>query len=172
MTATAFEIRDATGADRAAIKHVVFSVLAEHGLVPDPAATDADLEDITGNYLETGGTFRVVQARDGTVVGCGALFPLPGNEMELRKMYLLPCARGHGVGRTLLSELIAFARARGTQVISLETAAVLEAAIKLYRSFGFVAAERRDLSPRADQAWALQLADPNGAAGHVAEPDS
>ena len=40
-------------------------VLAEYGLAPDPDRTDADLADLEGNYLRSGGVFRVVVSAEG-----------------------------------------------------------------------------------------------------------
>ena len=89
-------IRDASNADEAAIREVVYSVLAEYGLAPDPGGTDADLADLEGNYWNSGGVFHLVLSPEGSPVGCAGLFRLSSTEAELRKMYLLPAARGRG----------------------------------------------------------------------------
>jgi putative acetyltransferase len=132
-------------------------VLAEYGLEPDPEGTDADLADLEASYWKNGGVFHVVESPDGVVVGCAGLLRLSAAEAELRKMYLLPAARGRGMGRLLLSRLLADARRLGYQRVVLETASVLTEAIELYRSAGFSPASRDHLSPRCDQAWKLSL---------------
>jgi putative acetyltransferase len=141
-----FTFREATPADRAAIEHVVFTVLAEYGLQGDPGATDADLADIAAHYQARGGVFRVVEGTGAAVLGCGGLYPLGGDEAELRKMYLLPEARGHGLGRRLLDDLLGEARARGFRRVVLETASVLREAIALYTKVGFVPTTRGHLA--------------------------
>lgn len=132
-------------------------MLGEYRLAPDPDGTDADLADLEGNYWKKGGVFHVVLSPDGSIVGCAGLFQLSSAEVELRKMYLLPAARGRGIGKLLLSRLIADARRLGYQRVVLETASVLTEAIELYRSAGFSPISRDHLSPRCDQAWKLSL---------------
>src|SRR5262245_33636844 len=104
----AFVIREATNDDAASVRSIVFAVLKEYGLAPDPAGTDHDLEDIEANYKGSGGTFRVVESAEMGVVGCGGLLHLSADEFELRKMYLLPAVRGSGIGKRMLRELIEF----------------------------------------------------------------
>jgi putative acetyltransferase len=153
-------IRDACNADEAAIREVVYSVLAEYGLAPDPGGTDADLADLEGNYWNSGGVFHLVLSPEGSAVGCAGLIRLSSTDAELRKMYLLPAARGRGIGRLLLRRLIADARRLGYRRVALETASVLTEAIELYRSAGFSPVSRDHLSPRCDQAWELCLPPP------------
>jgi len=125
--------------------------------VLDHAGTDADLADITASYLSRGGVFRVLVEPDGRIVGCGGLYPLTQTEAEVRKMYLLAHARGHGFGLALLTALIDAARARGYSAVVLETASVLKDASALYRRFGFVEATRDHLASRCDKAFRLDL---------------
>ena len=149
--------RDARKGDEAAVQAVVARVLKEYGLAADPAATDADLADLTASYFDRGGVFRVLVSDDGTIVGCGGLYPVAGDEFEIRKMYFVPQVRGRGHGRRLLEELIEGARQRGCKRVVLETASVLKEAIALYRSFGFRPFAREQLACRCDQAMALEL---------------
>lgn len=52
-------------------------------------------------------------------------------------MYLLPAARGQGLGKFLLQKLEQAITARRFQQIWIETASVLVEAIKLYESSGY-----------------------------------
>ena len=154
-----FLLRDATAADGAAIRAVVVTVMTEYGLSSDLAGNDADLRDVVSSYRKRGGSFRVVTSVDGDIVGCGGLYPVDEREAEIRRMYLLPGARGAGVGRALLEELIAFAQERRFERVLLETASVLKEAISLYCKRGFVPIPRRGPALRqCDQAYALELA--------------
>lgn len=157
--------------DEEAVRGIVFGVLAEYGLSPDNCGTDADLGDIVASYIDRGGVFRVVTDPDGRIVGCGGLYPLSASEAEIRKMYLLPEMRGLGIGRKLLHELVAAARERRFQRVVLETASILKEAESLYRSFGFVETAGEHMSPRADRAYALDLAalPPRQASGELAQ---
>lgn len=142
-----FLLRPATNADGPAVQELIFSVLREFGLCPDPAATDADLADIEGSYGPREGWFRVaVEPGSGRVVGSVALLPRSAAVVELRKMYLLPGCRGRGLGRALLEAALAEARRAGYAEVVLETAAALEKAVRLYARAGF---RKSDAAPHA-----------------------
>jgi putative acetyltransferase len=154
-------IRGLSARDQVAVGRIVSSVLAEYGLPLDPAGIDADLADPIASYVDRGGVFLVVEDTDargeGSLVGCGGLFPLSAHHAEIRKMYLLPAARHRGVGRRLLEDLVAAARARGFARLTLETASVLKDAIRLYQRFGFVEFTPDHLANRCDRAFKLEL---------------
>ena len=154
-----FSFREAVAGDEPAIRAVVYTVLAEYGLAPSPTSTDADLDDIRASYFGRGGLFRVLTSPSDVVVGCGGLYPVDRAEAEIRKMYLLREARGCGLGRMLLNDLVAAARERGFERVVAETASVLQEAIGLYRSSGFVPYRRAHLASRCDQAFVLALKD-------------
>lgn len=161
--ASTFRAREATADDADAIRAVVVAVMAEYGLSSDLEGNDADLRDFVAAYCERGGSFRVVTSGEGNVVGCGGLYPIDEREAEIRRMYLLPQARGFGIGRKLLEELISLAKERRFERVVLETASVLKEAISLYRNRGFVPVARRGTAlRRCDQAYALQLEAPRG----------
>jgi putative acetyltransferase len=152
-----YSFRPARSDDSAAVRAVVQSVLREYGLEFDADNTDADLTDIAGNYHELGGWFQVIESPSGSIVGCSGLFPLSAETVELRKMYLLPEARGQGLGKKLLGQSLAEARRLGYKRVILETNSVLKEAIALYQGFGFVPVAREHLACRCDQAWELSL---------------
>ena len=73
-------------------------------------------------------------------MGGGGIFPsngLPEDTCELVKMYLLPEARGIGLGRMLIQKCLDGARATGFKKIYLETMPELKQALKTYEKFGF-----------------------------------
>lgn len=150
-------IRVATAEDAPAIRAIVESVLGEYRLARDPAGTDSDLADLDAAYFARGGNFDVVVASDGRIVGCCGVYPHDAATGELRKMYLVPEARGQGLGGRLLRRALAFARGRGFRRIELETASVLTDAIALYRRAGFEQVARAPVAGRCDQAFALDL---------------
>jgi putative acetyltransferase len=78
--------------------------------------------------------------QDDVLLGFGALKELDHTHGEVKSMRAAPAARGTGVGRALLSHIIAEARRRRYVHLSLETgtAALHAPAISLYRSAGFV----------------------------------
>jgi putative acetyltransferase len=150
-------IRSATNADQSQIKALVFSVLAEYGLSPDSQTTDADLDDIEGNYIRAGGLFELVEDSQGHLLGTVGLYPLDNETCELRKMYLAPHARGRGLGSAMLERTLAQARQLGFTSVTLETANVLKEAIHLYTRIGFRQTTSEHLSARCDQAYILHL---------------
>ena len=158
MTTGKHSIRDAVPGDESAVQKMVFSVLREYGLIPDPDGPDADLKDLQAFYINRAGTFRIVTDDAGYIVGCGGLLPAANGDVELRKMYLLPQVRGRGLGRRLLEDLIATARAQGHARMVLDTASLLKEAIGLYRSRGFQPYENPDRVRRCDQSLFLDLA--------------
>lgn len=150
-------LRPATNADCEPVRSLVFAVLAEYGLKSDPACTDADLADIDRSYFARGGVFYVLEEQDGSIVGSYGLYPTEPGICELRKMYLHRDHRGKGLGRSLLEDALARAKELGFHRITLETASILKEAIRLYERYRFKPARPDHLSPRCDQAYALDL---------------
>lgn len=115
------------------------------------------------------GLFAVATLR-GRPVGCGALKLHGRRPAELKRMWVAPEARGIGLGRRLLTELEALARAHGVRTLRLETNRSLTEAIALYRSSGY-----REIPPFNDERYAHHWfekrlpssfrASPDGAAG-------
>ena len=150
-------MRLADNRDGEDIARLVFDVLREYGLKPDPASTDADLKDIESSYFQRGGTFLVLEDKDGSVIGAYGLYPMEQQACELRKMYLHKVYRGKGLGKFLLEDALSRAKQLGFETMVLETASVLKEAIALYKSYGFVEYTPDHLSSRCDQAYSLVL---------------
>jgi GNAT superfamily N-acetyltransferase len=150
-------LRLASNQDAAAAQAVVFAVLREYGLVPDPAETDADLQDLAAHYFARGGQFYVLTTASAEVVATLGLYYLDAQTVELRKMYLSSQLRGQGIGRGLLEFALAQARQMGFKRMTLETASVLKEAIGLYRRLGFQPLVGHQQVPRCDQAFYLDL---------------
>ena len=158
--ASAFWIRAFHPDDGAAVRELVFGVLAEFGLSPDHADTDLDLTDVERHYQSRGGEFWIVEDGRRRIVGtCGLwLDPSDPTRAELRKMYLLPDWRGRGLGGQLLEMALGHARGRGCRVVELETNHAMTAAIGLYLSRGFREIEG-ETAARCDRRFALEMED-------------
>lgn len=137
-----FLIRDWETRDRALAARVIATVLAEYGLAWEPTGADEDVLAVEKSYLAAGGEFWVIE-RQNKIVGTGAYYPINRGEnaVEIRKMYLLPAARGMGMGKYLLQQLEGAIAARGFGQIWIETASVLAEAVKLYETSGYHQAE-------------------------------
>lgn len=155
-----YHFRAATNDDRPAIEALVFGVLAEYGLRPDPGGTDADLQDLHESYHAAGGAFDVLTDGQGQVVGTVGLHRVSATTCELRKMYLARAVRGQGWGRRLLEHALAQAKALGFTRVELETASVLREAVALYERFGFRRFEPEHLAARCDAAYFVELPAP------------
>ncbi len=156
-----FLIRDWGVGDRTPATNVIKTVLAEHGLgweVNCGGCSDQDAVEVEKYYLQAGGEFWVIE-RAGKIVGTGGYHPISRgqNAVEIRKMYLLPEARGYGLGRLLLSQLEQAAAKRGFEEAWVETATALKEAVSLYEKNGYEA-ESGVETERCDRVYRKRLA--------------
>ena len=115
------------------------------GRYPEPGATHFRLHP---NEVAPGAGVFVVARIGGRAIGCGALRCLreptlvrelgPGVG-ELKRMYVAPEMRGHGIGRALLARLEEEGRSLGLTRLVLETGTRQAEALALYRNAGFTA---------------------------------
>jgi ribosomal protein S18 acetylase RimI-like enzyme len=76
---------------------------------------------------------------------------------DLKRMWVDSAARGHGIGRRLLTELEAIATSQGIRTLRLETNGTLVEAITLYRSAGYVEVPAFSDEPYAHHWFEKQL---------------
>ena len=131
--------------DDAAVAAVIRSVMPEFGADgPGTALHDPEVGEMSAHYAGPRARFFVCQL-EARIVGCGGIAPLTGGDedtAELRKMYLLPEARGLGLGRALLRAALLAARELGYARVYLETMEHMTAARSLYESVGFRQTDR------------------------------
>lgn len=118
---------------------------------------DDEVASLPGRYAPPRGRL-LLATLDGRPVGCVALRPLDDlgpHTCELKRMYVRPSARGHGIGRLLAERLIADARAIGYTLIKLDsdTDPRFSAAIALYRTLGFTECPRYNADPDPKTLW-------------------
>jgi GNAT superfamily N-acetyltransferase len=94
-----------------------------HGLHP------SDLADPNFTFL--------IARIDSRAVGCAALRTLEPAVGELKRMYVLPAFRRHGIARRMLAALELRARELSHAVLRLETGRAQPEVIRLYTSSGY-----------------------------------
>jgi len=82
------------------------------------------------------GVFLIARI-DGRAVACGGICRFDETRGELKRMYVVPDARGLGLGRRLLEALEDRARRLGYVALVLETGDRQPEALGLYRSSGY-----------------------------------
>jgi len=114
------------------------------------AHLDADLRAVREEYLAAGGEFLVGE-RDDRVVAMGAFQPATAvdhhtddpNAAVIRRMRVDPAHQRRGYGATILRRLERRADEAGFERHLLDTTPDQEAAIDLYRSFGYTETHRK-----------------------------
>lgn len=141
------------------------------------AALDNDFNHPECYYFrDIGGAFFVVYQLDSegtkSIVGTTGIRPLDANGIppdciflgsgeavcrrngsvcELKRMFILPCARGKGYATQLMRVALDFAKALNYDVILLDTKFRLTSANALYEKVGFLDCSNYNHNPRADR---------------------
>lgn len=104
-----------------------------------------------------------IAERDDRFAGCIAIVPSDATTAQLRWYLVAPDARGHGLGRALLTRAIEFSRRAGYRSVLLWTVSALTDAARLYRSAGFTLTEsipaRRWSVDVVEEKYTLPIAD-------------
>lgn len=120
---------------------------------------EKELAGLPGKYSPPDGEL-LLGLIDEQAVGCVALRKLEDGICEMKRLYVQPNARGTGLGKKLVVEIISCARQRGYALMRLDTLDTLTEAMSLYRSFGF-----RQVEPYYDNPlpgavyWELELSE-------------
>ena len=133
-------IRPIEPGDNRAIATIIRQTLTEFGAnKPGTVYYDDSTDHLFELFREAGSAYFIAEM-NGEIVGGAGIFPtagLPANTAELVKMYLLPQARGIGLGKKLMETATDKARELGYENLYLETMPELRQAIKAYEKAGF-----------------------------------
>jgi ribosomal protein S18 acetylase RimI-like enzyme len=108
-----------------------------------------ELATLPGLYIRPQGRLYLAKVDDETA-GCIAMKPLADDVCEMKRLYVRPNYRGQGIARSLVQTLFDEAKMIGYSTMRLDTMQRMEAAIQLYKSFGFVETGRYCFNPEED----------------------
>jgi len=134
------QIRTIQPSDNQQLAKIVRATLTEFGANhPGTVFYDSTTDALSDLFKKERSVYFVAEM-DGKIVGGGGIFPtdgLPGKTCELVKMYLLPEARGRGVGRSIIEKCLLTAKEFGFEHVYIESMPELKLALKIYEKFGF-----------------------------------
>src|ERR1700722_12858352 len=103
---------------------------------------EQELANLPGDYAPPEGCLMLADC-EGQLAACVALHKLETGICEMKRLYLRPQFRGHGLGRMLAERIIAEARQLGYRRMRLDTVEpVMKDAVAMYRRLGF-----REIAP-------------------------
>ena len=135
-----FFIRNIHPNDNKELATIVRDTLAEFGANHPGTVYYDPTTDALYELFQKPGSIYYVAELNGELLGGAGIYPsdgLPEETCELVKMYLLPKARGLGLGKTLIEKVLAFAKESGYKNVYIETMPELKQAMKVYEKFGF-----------------------------------
>jgi len=112
----------------------------------DYQGNDDEFANLPGKYAPPEGCVLLAD-RDSTIEGCVSFRKVSIEICEMKRLYVRPYARGSHLGRHLVDRLITEARMVGYREMRLDVMEKSLAARKLYKAFGFVAAEPVSFNP-------------------------
>ncbi|MBX2907160.1 MAG: GNAT family N-acetyltransferase [Taibaiella sp.] len=126
--------------DNATIAAIIRAVLTEFKAnKPGTVYFDPTTDDLYSLFCRDQAEYFVVEF-GGKLAGGAGIYPtegLPNGCCEIVKLYLLPEARGKGIGKELIEQCFEAARKSGFKQVYLETLPELKMAVNLYEHCGF-----------------------------------
>lgn len=109
---------------------------------------DVELAGLPAPYTPPGGCLLLARNGKGDAAGVVGLKPLASATAEIKRLYVVPEARGGGLGRALLEGAIEAARNFGYECVRLDShRASMGPAIALYARLGFAEIPAYGLNP-------------------------
>ena len=134
-------IRAIKATDNKDLAEIVRTTLVEFGANhPGTVFFDSTTDALYELFQQPKSAYFVAENDRSKIIGGGGIYPtegLPPDTCELVKMYLLPEARGIGLGRKIIAMCLEKAVENGFSRVYLETMPELSLALKAYEKFGF-----------------------------------
>jgi len=152
-------IRDARPSDRDAILAVTLAAYEQYAAALTPPRWTLYRQNIQATLADVRPAAQIVAEEGDALVGTVLLYPggaVMANRRgkpatlewpEIRLLAVAPAARGKGVARRLMDECIQRARSMGAPALTLHTADIMAAAMRLYERMGFARAPELDIRP-------------------------
>jgi putative acetyltransferase len=135
------QIRPIQSSDNPALAKIIRATLTEFGANhPGTVFYDATTDTLFELFQKSLSAYYVAETEEGQIVGGGGIYPtegLPEDTCELVKMYLLPEARGKGLGKLIIEKCLETAKNFWFKQIYIESMPELKKALKVYELFGF-----------------------------------
>lgn len=134
-------IRPVEPRDDRVVARIIRTVMTEFEAVGEGfSIMDPEVDSMSDAYAGPEAAYFVAVLGDEVVggAGIGPLVGGPEEVCELKKMYLLSRARGHGIGHRLMELCLEAARVAGYRRCYLETLGHMRDARRLYERNGFV----------------------------------
>lgn len=133
-------IRPVKSMDNAALALIIRKTLEEFNAnLPGTVYFDESTDTLSELFQVPKASYFVAE-NAGKLLGGAGIYPtaaLPAGICELVKMYLLPEARGLGLGKLLMEKCLETAASSGYNQVYLETMPELNKAVPMYEKFGF-----------------------------------
>ena len=111
-----------------------------------------ELEHLDTEYAAPTGAFLLARER-GEGLGCAGLRRFADGDGEIKRLYVVPAARGRGIGALLAGGIVAEARRLGYARLLLDTLPAMRPAQSLYASLGFKPTTAYRYNPLAGAAF-------------------
>ncbi len=135
-----FIIREAVGAeDMKTARGLIEEYMVELGEDLCFQGVDDELATLPGPYARPDGViYFAILNGSSSPTAMIALKKIEGEACEMKRLYVAPKHRKHGMGEALVVKLLAEAKRMSYEIMRLDTLARLKPAIALYERYGFV----------------------------------
>jgi putative acetyltransferase len=111
-----------------------------------------ELEHLANEYSAPTGAF-LIATEEGVALGCVGVRRFAGKDGEIKRLYVVPAARGRGIGRLLAVRIVQEANRLGYARLLLDTLPAMHEAQGLYAALGFKPTPAYRFNPLAGAAY-------------------